>query len=74
MSINLAKEWLKAAYSDIVVLDNIYQNPIVTHMSAFHSQQSVEKCFKATLEYKTGSTPNKHDILLLKSMIEYGYR
>jgi len=70
MSTHLATEWLKAAYSDIVVLESIYQNPIITHMTAFHSQQSVEKCFKAVLEYNTGSTPNKHDMLLLKSMIE----
>jgi len=70
MNQNLAEEWLKAAYGDIVVLENIYDNFIVTHMTAFHSQQSVEKCFKAILEYHTHSTPKKHDVLLLKSMVE----
>ncbi len=42
----------------------------VSLFAAFHSQQSVEKCFKAILEYNTDSTPKKHDILLLKSMVE----
>lgn len=70
MKQNLALDWLKASYGDIVVLESIYKNPIITHMTAFHSQQSVEKCFKAILEYKTHSTPRKHDMLLLKSMIE----
>ena len=70
MSLYLSTEWVKASYSDIVVLESIYENPIVTHMTAFHSQQAIEKCFKAIIEYNTDATPYKHDIILLKSMTE----
>jgi HEPN domain-containing protein len=52
MKYNLALEWLKAAYSDLVVLNKIVDDDFVTHMTAFHSQQSIEKTLKAILEYK----------------------
>jgi hypothetical protein len=42
---SLALEWLKAAYSDIIVMDSIVDNDVVTHMTAFHSQQCIEKVF-----------------------------
>jgi HEPN domain-containing protein len=45
----LAKEWIKAAYSDIVVLDKIVNDEFITHMTAFHSQQTIEKSLKALL-------------------------
>ena len=52
MKQNLALDWLRAAYSDIIVIGSIVDNDVVTHMTAFHAQQSVEKSFKAILEFK----------------------
>lgn len=65
-----ALEWLKAAYSDIVVMNSIVTNEVVTHMTAFHSQQCIEKSFKAVLEYHSNTVPKKHDILMLKDLIQ----
>lgn len=67
---NFALEWLKAAYSDIVVMRSIVNNDVVTHMTAFHSQQCIEKSFKAILEYHTSKVPKKHDILMLKDLVQ----
>ena len=47
MSRVLATHWLKAAYDDIIVMNSIVTNDLVTHMTAFHAQQSVEKSLKA---------------------------
>jgi len=69
MKHNFALEWLKAAYSDLVVIESIVDNEIVTHMTAFHSQQSVEKSFKAILEYKGVTVPKKHDVRMLKKLV-----
>ena len=51
MNLNMASEWLRASYSDIVVMENIVDNEIVTHMTAFHAQQSVEKSYARFFKY-----------------------
>jgi HEPN domain-containing protein len=43
----MSQEWLRAANDDIVVMDEIVDNPLVTNLTAFHCQQCLEKCFKA---------------------------
>jgi len=70
MSKELAEEWLKASYSDILVLKKIFSEELITHMTAFHSQQSVEKSLKAILEYHGKSVPKKHDVLMLKDLVQ----
>lgn len=42
MKQELALEWLKASYSDILVLEKIVNDDLITHMTSFHSQQSIE--------------------------------
>ncbi len=69
MKKDLALEWLKASYSDIIVLDSIVGNEVITHMTAFHAQQSVEKSLKAILEYHEAVVPKKHDILMIKDKV-----
>lgn len=69
MKQNLSQEWLKSAYSDLVVIDSIVDNDIVTHMTAFHAQQAVEKSLKAILESKKITVPKKHDIRMLKKLV-----
>ncbi|MEA1981992.1 MAG: HEPN domain-containing protein [Campylobacterota bacterium] len=70
MNRKLALEWLKAAYSDILVLEKIISDDFITHMTSFHSQQSVEKSLKALLEYHSQPVPKKHDVLMLKDKVE----
>jgi len=42
--------WLQSAESDLLLIDEILANEILTHLSAFHAQQAVEKSFKAIIE------------------------
>ncbi|MBL4785883.1 MAG: HEPN domain-containing protein [Cohaesibacteraceae bacterium] len=70
MNKKLGLEWLKASYSDILVLEKIVSEDFITHMTSFHSQQSVEKSFKALLEYHSQAVPKKHDVLMLKDKVE----
>lgn len=48
---NIAAEWLKASYTDLVVAEKILGDDFVTNVTAFHCQQSVEKSF-----YKKNNT------------------
>lgn len=66
---NSAIEWLKAAFSDIVVMNSIVDNDLVTHMTAFHSQQCIEKSLKSILEFNNKKVPKKHDILLINELV-----
>ena len=69
MKQNMALEWLKASYSDLAVLRKIVDDEFVTHMTAFHSQQSVEKSLKAILEFNNINVPKKHDVQMLKDLV-----
>lgn len=68
MNKTIAKDWLEAAYGDIIVLESIKDNDFITHMIAFHSQQTVEKSFKAMLEHYENNVPHKHDLLMLNKL------
>ena len=70
MNRKLALEWLKSSYSDILVLEKIVNDDFITHMTSFHSQQSVEKSLKALLEYHSQPVPKKHDLLMLKDKVD----
>ena len=59
MKIEIAQEWLKASYSDLVLIEEIINNDFLTHMVAFHSQQSLEKTFKSVLEFNNQPVPKK---------------
>jgi len=69
MNKDMALAWLKASYSDLVVIEEIVHNDYLSHMVAFHSQQSIEKSFKALLEFHANRVPRKHDLLLLKDLV-----
>ena len=53
-----AKAWLSSARDDL------------THMAAFHCQQSIEKAFKAVLEEHEKSVPRVHDLITLRNQVE----
>ena len=39
--------WFQSAESDLLLIDEILANENLTHLSAFHAQQAIEKSFKA---------------------------
>jgi len=44
------REWLISAESDLLLIKEIQLNQNLTHLSAFHTQQAIEKSFKAVIE------------------------
>ena len=55
-----AENWLKSAKDDLILIEEIINNDLLTHMVAFHSQQAIEKSFKAILEEKEAKVPKIH--------------
>ena len=70
MSLNIPKEWLKASIDDLKVISKIIDIEDLSHIIAFHAQQSIEKSFKSLMEYKHIKVPKQHDLLKLKSLID----
>jgi len=46
----ITKDWLASAESDLLLIRMILSQENLTHLSAFHAQQSIEKTFKAVVE------------------------
>ena len=46
----LTREWLNVAEDDLITIENLLDNPILTNIVAFHSQQAIEKSIKAIVE------------------------
>ena len=67
---NMAKEWIKASLIDLKVINEIIDNKNLTSMTAFHSQQSIEKSLKAILEYHNQDIPKIHHIKKLLKIVE----
>ena len=52
----ITEEWLRSARDDLLVIEKILSEEHLTHMVAFHSQQCIEKSFKAVIEeFEIGS-------------------
>lgn len=66
----MAKEWLKSAKSDLLVIEKIISEADLTHIVAFHSQQAVEKSFKAILESRKIEIKKQHDLIKIKNKID----
>ncbi len=64
----IAQEWLKAARDDLKVIEAIIDKEELTHMVAFHAQQSIEKSFKALLEQKNLHVPKTHSLQTLAKL------
>ena len=58
-----AESWLQAAKSDLIVIEEIVDREEVAHMVAFHSQQAIEKSYKAALEEYDQIIPKTHNII-----------
>lgn len=63
------REWLSAAYDDILTIEEIIENQHLTHIVAFHAQQCIEKTFKAILEENEIDTPKIHKLLKLHKIL-----
>jgi len=66
----ITSEWLKAAFEDIQLMKTISGKQELTGVSAFHAQQSVEKCFKAIFEEKGMVVPKIHDLIRLYRQLD----
>jgi len=44
------EDWFESAESDLLLVEEICLNQNLTHLSAFHCQQAIEKAFKAIVE------------------------
>ncbi len=67
---SLTKAWLDAAKNDLDVIDRIIEDDHLSHIVAFHAQQSVEKCFKALMEEHDVNAQKVHSLVTLYAKIE----
>ncbi len=65
------KEWLKASKDDLLTIEEIIDNPHLTHIVAFHAEQSVEKAMKAIIEEYEMDIPKIHKLLKLYDMVSF---
>ena len=56
-------EWLKASRDDLLTIEEIIDNPHLTHIVAFHAQQCVEKSMKAIIEENEIDIPKIHKLV-----------
>jgi len=47
---SITNDWLQSAESDLLLIKSIINQDELTHLSAFHAQQAIEKAFKAIVE------------------------
>jgi len=65
-----AEYWLDSAQDDLILIEEIIENEHLTHMTAFHAQQAIEKSIKAILEEKESHVPKIHNIITLEGHVE----
>ena len=65
-----AKSWMESASFDLLLIEEICENELLTHMVAFHSQQAIEKIFKAVLEEHEERVSKTHDLTMLSEKIK----
>ena len=54
-----SEQWMESAEMDIGSIEQIVHREDLTPVAAFHSQQCVEKCFKAVLEEHAKKVPKE---------------
>ena len=64
------QEWLNFAKADIMNCEKILDEEFLTNIIAFHSQQAIEKSFKAIIEEKGLIIPRVHSLQRLHSIVE----
>ncbi|MBN1338598.1 MAG: HEPN domain-containing protein [Bacteroidales bacterium] len=66
----ITRDWLNFAEKDLLSCKKLLEEKSLTNIVAFHSQQTIEKCFKAILEENGIKVPKIHNLVRLFDMIE----
>jgi HEPN domain-containing protein len=64
------RQWLDFAKADLINCERIIDDEFLTAIVAFHSQQVVEKCFKAIIDEKNLDIPRIHNLVRLYQVVE----
>ena len=64
------RHWLELAQADLKSCENNLHDESVSGIIAFHSQQAVEKAFKALLDEKGLPIPRVHNLTRLHALAE----
>ena len=64
------EEWFNSAESDLLLIREISLNENLTHLSAFHAQQAIEKAFKAVIEEFDLGFVKTHSLEVLYNIIK----
>jgi HEPN domain-containing protein len=64
------QQWLNFAETDLRTCKKIIGDGFLTNVVAFHSQQAVEKCFKAIIDEKELQIPRIHSLTRLYGVIQ----
>jgi HEPN domain-containing protein len=66
----LTRDWLNSAEDDLISIKTLLDNPILTNIVAFHSQQAIEKSIKAIVEEFGITLIKTHNLQTLLIKIE----
>lgn len=64
-----AQSWIEHARRDLLTAEKLKSEEYLANISLFHSQQAVEKIFKAAMEEYKMNVPRIHSILTLKERL-----
>jgi HEPN domain-containing protein len=70
----ITSEWLKSADDDINTIKAIIDDESLTHIVAFHSQQCIEKSFKAMVEEFELASQKIYNLITLNETISSVYQ
>ena len=65
-----AEAWLRSAHDDLLTIEELIGNDLLTHIVAYHAQQAIEKSLKAILEERLEPVPRIHNLITLRAMVE----
>ncbi|MBN2103818.1 HEPN domain-containing protein [bacterium] len=65
----ITKEWLSAAKDDLIVIEKIIDDDLLSHVVAFHAQQCIEKVFKAVIEEYEMGLVKVHNLIRLHELV-----
>ena len=65
----ITQSWLNYAEIDLQTCKKLLDDEFLTNSVAFHSQQTVEKCFKSIFEENNLKIPRIHNLLRLYNKI-----
>ena len=66
----ITNDWFLSAESDLLLIQEIASIENLTHLSAFHSQQSIEKSFKALIEEFDMGFIKTHSLEMLYNLVK----